>query len=230
MLSDMVQSTRLVYAAVRRALGNVFFEKPAGIETAGIVRLHELGLSPRNRKDYHPTPWLSLKRVLPQEEVKDDDIFIDIGCGKGRMLYLAATYNFRKVIGVELAADLAAVARENIARALPKLKCKNVEVLVADALEYELPDEVTFVYFSNPFQGEIFAAVVQKILASLRRRPRELTIIYFDPEEEQALLDAGARYIRGTWGMRPTRKWSRENSIRLYKLGPVVDESKRALA
>jgi SAM-dependent methyltransferase len=150
-------------------------------------------------------------------------VFIDFGCGKGRVVFQAAMYPFRRVIGVELVPDLADVARENIRRALPKLRCKHVEIVTADVVNYEVPDDVTFVYFFDPFHGEIFSAVVAKLLASLRRRPRELTIIYFDPAEEQTLLAAGAKLVKTTRGLRPTREWSQENSVRVYKLRAPVD-------
>ena len=219
MLRQMIASARYAYASVRRALGNVFFERPAGIETASIVHLNELGLAARNRVDYHPTPWLALRRVLSEHAVGHDDVFIDFGCGKGRVIFQAAMYPFRKIIGVELSPELAAIARANIERSLPRLKCRNVEVVNQDVRDYEVPDDITIAYFFNPFKGEIFAAVLEKLLASVRRRPRELTIIYMDAAEEQALLNAGARLISATRGMRPTRKWSHENSIRVYKLG-----------
>ena len=210
---------RRAYAWVRRTVGNVFFERPAGIETASVVLLNELGLADPNRKNYHPTPWLALKRVLREDEVSDQDVFIDFGCGKGRVVYQAAMYPFRRVIGVEISPELSQIARDNIARSLPNLKCRNVEVVTTDVMNYDVPDDVTFVYFFNPFHGEVFAAVLDRLLASLRRRPRELTIIYLDPSEEQALFDAGARLVKATSGMRPTKTWARENSIRMDKLG-----------
>ena len=219
MLRKLMNVPRRAYAWVRRAIGNVFFERPAGIETASVVLLNELGLADPNRKNYHPTPWLALKRVLREDEVTDRDVFIDFGCGKGRILYQAAMYPFRRVIGVEISPELAQIARDNIERSLPNLKCRNVEVVTTDVMNYELPDDVTMVYFFNPFHGKVFAAVLETILASLQRRPRELTIIYLDPSEEQALLDAGAKLVKATSGMRPTKTWARENSIRMYKLG-----------
>ena len=226
----MMNGVRRAYAAVRRLIGNVLFERPAGIETADIVRLNELGLAARDRQDYHPTPWLTLKRVLAQHEVREDDVFIDFGCGKGRVVFqAAATYAFRRVIGVELAPDLADTARENIRRALPKLRCKHVEIITADVVNYEVPDDVTFVYFFDPFHGPIFSTVVENLLSSLRRRPRELTIIYFDPAEEQTLLRAGAKLVRTTRGLRPTREWSQENAVHVYKLGAPAERAPAAI-
>jgi SAM-dependent methyltransferase len=218
MLQGMIDSARRAYASVRRMAGNVLFERPAGIDTASIVRLHELGLDANGRIDYHPTPWLALKRVLSERDVAAHDVFIDFGCGKGRVVYQAAMYPFRRVIGVELSTELADIARDNVERSREKLTCRDVEIVNTDVLDYEVPDDVTMAYFFNPFKGEIFAAVLEKLLASLRRRPRELTIIYMDPAEEQALLRAGARLVKTTWGMRPTKEWSRGNSIHVYKL------------
>jgi SAM-dependent methyltransferase len=213
-----MNAVRRAYAAVRRLVGTLFFERPAGIDTASVVHLEELGLAGDGRQDYHPTPWLTLKRVLREKDVRSDDVFIDFGCGKGRVVFQAAMYPFRKVIGVELSPTLAQVARVNIEGARARLACKDVEIVTADVMDYDVPDEVTFVYFFDPFHGAIFSAVVEKLLASLRRRPRELTIIYFDPAEEKTLLAAGAKLVRSTRGLRPTRSWSRENAIHVYKL------------
>jgi SAM-dependent methyltransferase len=223
MLRPIIDVVRVTYSTVRRLIENIFFERPAGIETAAIVRLHELGLAAGNREDYHPTPWLALKRVLSEDEVTDQDVFIDFGCGKGRVLFQAAMYPFRRVIGVEISAELAKIARSNIERSLPKLRCQDVEVIIQDVVNYEVPDDVTFAYFFDPFHGEIFTAVLEKLLDSLQRRPRELTIIYLDPFEEQALLNAGARLVKTTRGLRPTKTWAQENSIRVYKLGAAPD-------
>ena len=63
MLHGMIDTARRAYASVRRMAGNVLFERPAGIDTASIVRLHELGLKADNRIDYHPTPWLAFSAV-----------------------------------------------------------------------------------------------------------------------------------------------------------------------
>lgn len=221
MLGFLISAARHVYATARRYIEYVLFDRPAGIETAKVVHLDELGLDAKNRQDYHPTPWPLLKRALSQQDIADDDVFVDFGCGKGRVIVHAAMYPFRRVIGVEISADLAQIARDNIERARSKLKCQDVHVVTADVLNYEVPDDVTVVFFFDPFHGEIFSAVVNKLLASLRRRSRELTILYMDPEEEKTLLAAGARLVKSVGGMRPTRKWAKEHSLHVYKLDPA---------
>lgn len=221
MLDMVINSLRRAYATARRAIEAMLFDRPAGIETSEVVHLDALGLAANDRQNYHPTPWPVLKRALSRHAVASADVFIDFGCGKGRVLVEAAMHPFRRVIGVEISAELAAVARENIDRVRPRLKCRDVTVVVADVLAYEVPDDVTVVYFFDPFHGAIFSAVVEKLVASLRRRPRELTILYMDPNEERTLLDAGARLVATTGGWRPTRAWAKENSLYVYKLGPL---------
>ena len=206
---------------VRRFL-DALIERRLGIETSKVVTLRELGISASNRVDYEPSSWLALRRVLSQRDVTAQDVFIDFGCGKGRILVQAAKYPFRKIIGVELSTELIAIARRNLERVLPALLCRNIELVNKDVLHYEIPDEVTIAYFYNPFEGEIFAAVVDKLVASIRRRPRVLRIIYCSPREEGTLLAAGARVVKIVGGMRPTARWSRLSSIRLYALMPPV--------
>jgi hypothetical protein len=215
---------RIAYAGTRRYVGYRVFEKPLGLETSTPARLGSLGLADAERIDYEPSPWLVLRRALPKAEVCADDVFLDFGSGKGPIVLQAAQYPFRRVIGVELAPELHAIAQRNVARALPTLACRNIELVNSDALEYTVPDDVTVVYFYNPFLGSVFARVVRELQASLRRRPRTLRIVYMNPVEESALIDAGARIVKVVRGLRPGRKWARLNTVKVFELAADIAE------
>ena len=219
MATWLLNLPRRAYALIRRVLESLFFDRPAGIETARVVHLDEIGLGATGRQNYHATPWLALKRTFAELQINGDDVFIDFGCGKGRVIFEAAKHPFRRVIGVEISPQLAHVARENVKRGRAQLRCQDVEVVRADVLDFEVPDDATIVYFFDPFHADIFSAVVEKLKASLRRRPRQLTIIYMDPEEDQTLRNAGAKIVASKSGMRPSRQWSSENAIHIYMLG-----------
>lgn len=47
--------------------------------------------------------------------VSDKDAIIDVGCGKGRMLYFFAQFPFRLVDGLEYSGELVAIAQNNFA-------------------------------------------------------------------------------------------------------------------
>jgi SAM-dependent methyltransferase len=170
----------------------ILFERRLGTETHEWVELSELGLPSEDRLRYQPTAWGTLPRVLRRSQVSPEDVFIDFGCGKGRMVLEAALlYRFARVEGVELSPDLAAIARANLERNRRRLRAPRVDVTVSDVLKYSIPDDVTIAFFANPFTGPIFAHVIAGLLASVDRRPRRLRIVYCVPVEERMLLQTG---------------------------------------
>ena len=73
------------------------------------------------------------------------------------MVYMAAlNYPFGRVIGVEIAPELNAVARENIDRMRTRLRCQEVDLVTMDATQWQVPDDLTYVYMFNPFGGDVF--------------------------------------------------------------------------
>jgi predicted RNA methylase len=209
-----------LYVSLRTAVTGLL-ERRAGIETGGIYRPEQLGFSPEHRVAYVPSGWMYLRRILRKRDVSSSDVFIDFGSGMGRVVYQAAArYPFARVIGVELSRELNEVARANIERARSRLRCREVELVVADVLDYDVPDDVTIAYMSNPFTGPVFQAVVDKLVTSVARNSRRVRVIYLNPVEEDRLLAAGFRIVRAPRGMRPTAEWSRQNAIRMYELGP----------
>ncbi len=198
-------------------------ERRSGIRTEASISPEELGISPDNQERYKPSQWSVLRRTLPFEDAGADDVFLDFGSGMGRIVYQAAArYPLRRVIGVELSERLHAVAEENIERTRDRLRCRDVHLVCTDATQYAVPDDVTIIYMGNPFSGPIFAAVLDEIVASVRRNPRRLTLLYFNPVEEAQVLAAGFRCTKALRGMRPGREWSRSNSTRRYEIGPDI--------
>jgi SAM-dependent methyltransferase len=209
------------YHELRRLLTSALLERRLGIETARWTPLTELGLAHPERVSYEPSAWSTLRRILPPASVTHDDVFLDFGSGMGRVVFQAARYPFRRVIGVELAEQLHEVARANIEGNRDRLLCSEVELVCADALDYQVPDDVTVAYFYNPFRGATFAGVMDNLLASVDRQPRSLRVIYRTPEEHAYLLATGRfRVLRALKGRRPGREWSRTSSTILYEVLP----------
>jgi SAM-dependent methyltransferase len=208
---------RRAYLAVRQTGSLRLIESRLGTETTRVVDLATLGIQAPDRVRYEPSGWLDLRRILPRGDVSRDDVFLDYGSGKGRVILQAAQYDFKRVIGVELSPELSRAAARNVEARRSSLRCQAVECVVADASEYELPDDVTVAYLYNPFRGDTFSAVVERIVDSLDRAPRRLRVVYRTPLEEHRLLQSGRfALVKTASGLRPGREWSRKMSIRMY--------------
>jgi predicted RNA methylase len=110
-----------------------------------------------------------------------EDVFLDYGAGKGRVVVLAAMLPFRRVLGVEISPDLAELAQANVRRAARHLQCPDVEIVSGDATDFVLPKEATVLYFFDPFSGPVLERVLERIRVSLTAAPRPLRILYADP-------------------------------------------------
>jgi SAM-dependent methyltransferase len=163
-------------------------------ETAERVALAQLGLDHPDRVSYTASPWWALRLLLPRSAVSPSDVFVEFGCGKGRIVLEAALrYDFTRVVGVELAPELSEVARAIVAAEQHRLRCRDVTIETADATRYQVPDDMTHAYLYNPFTGTTFERVRANIVASLDRAPRRLRLIYLNPVEHETLT-AGDRF------------------------------------
>ena len=197
-------------------------ERRYNVETERPVMLEDLGLDAPGRLEYRPTPWRAFKQMLPRDEVGRDDVFCDLGCGMGRAVLLAARYPFKRVIGVELAPELADIARRNVEQVRAKVEAGDVEIVTADATAYPIPDDLTVLYLYNPFTGEIFDRVLENLLASVDRAPRRLRVIYRHPTEHEK-LEASGRFER-VRTIEPKRRRGRSSTAetRVYEVRPAT--------
>lgn len=201
----------------RRKLAHAWFERRLSVETSDVVSLEDLGVAGRDRVGYEPAEWSLLRRVLRKREMSSSDVFVDFGSGMGRVVLRAAEYGPGRVVGVELSDELNRIARRNVERNRGRLKCDDIELITADVLDYDIPDDLTIAFFNNPFTGEVFAEVVRRLVASHDRNPRRMRVIYRNPREEGTLLASGRfRLVReGTPGFR----WGprRGVTVRMYE-------------
>ena len=126
---------------------------------------------------------------LPEERV-----FVDIGCGKGKVLLLAAERRFARVVGVEHSPRLAGVARRNLAIFSDYLAAAPAEVHEGDALAYELPKSPLFMFMYNPFDAAVMTEFVERMRGALAACPRPMTLAYLNPRHAEVL--DGSRFLR----------------------------------
>jgi cyclopropane fatty-acyl-phospholipid synthase-like methyltransferase len=183
-------------------------------DTEGLVLLEEFGLAAPGRVQYQPSGDTWLWRALRGLLVTREDVFLDYGSGKGKVVLQAALrYPFSKVIGVDISEELTSIGRSNVEGLRSRFRAAEVELVVADAAEWPLPDEVTYVYMYRPFKEALFETVLERVNESLRRKPRKLTLAYAYPEQEDVVLRHGFTRIRKSRG---------PNKIPQYTVGVYV--------
>lgn len=164
-------------------------EKVHGLELAKFTELRDLTVEGNNEKfgnPYGPTPPRALPVLL--ENFGPDfsqTTFVDLGSGKALAMLLASHFNFKKIIGVEFAIELHEAALRNVAKYSTKdQKCKDLELIHGDALEYEFPDSDLFVYLCNPFTDNLLREIINKLILLRERTGRSISIVYLQMRRE----------------------------------------------
>ncbi len=134
---------------------------------------------------YEPVPWCLARAAMDVLPMSTGDVFLDYGCGMGRVLLMAARRELKRVIGVESLPALARLAQQNVAAAISRLRSP-VELVVADASTWAVPDDVTVAFLFNPLVGA--AAAQRALAASLRRKHRHLRILYAHAHDQPNLF------------------------------------------
>ena len=135
-------------------------------------------------------------------------VFIDYGCGKGRVVLLAAAKPFARAIGVEYSALLTDIAEANStiftqrggAKVLP-------EFWQGNAADYAPPAGALFCYLYNSFGAAILHGCLDRLEAAKAQDPsRPILLAYINPQFGDAVA------ARPTW-----RERTAANDIRLFE-------------
>jgi SAM-dependent methyltransferase len=162
----------------------IFWERKLGTHTGGWDPI-KVPTAP-DSVGYEGTPYLLLVEIFRHLKLRMNDVFVDVGCGKGRVLLMALRSAVGVAVGVELNARFLEAARANL------------QVSHSDADRYYLFhgfvqdfdfDSATVLFLFNPFGAPTMRKMLDRVSASLRRRPRELRIVYVNPVEESVLAE-----------------------------------------
>lgn len=152
-------------------------------------RLLGIFLSPYMPTD--PAQFQEMMAALPVDFRRFT--FIDVGCGKGRALLMASEYPFRRIVGVEILPSLSQAASGNTRDyKSPTQQCSQVEVVCADARNFELPPEPLVLYLFNPLPEPALREFTARLEDSLTRFPREVWLVYCNPLLEEAVARSRA--------------------------------------
>lgn len=163
------------------------FDEQFHIETERIAEIGSLDIESDNAKyavRYQPSPPALIRDILSRLAIRFNDFtFVDFGAGKGRPLLIASEFPFARIIGIEFSPELVKAAQENIkAFHSPLQQAKHIDVVLADVVNYVIPDVPLVCYFYNPFQRRIIEQVASMISVSSKKYHRDIYLVYVQPE------------------------------------------------
>jgi SAM-dependent methyltransferase len=131
-------------------------------------------------RDIQNSEYSDLPILFAAAGLGTDDVVVDVGCGKGRVLnWLLAHRRGCRLYGIELDRDVCARTARRLRR------WPNVTILCGDATEL-LPADATVFYLFNPFDRTVMQRFADAVLA-LPPRPRR--IVYYRAKDLDVFRD-----------------------------------------
>lgn len=204
----------------RLSPGDGDFDSRFGTDTGGEIPVEMLAHPPEvatQAVSYEASDPGAFRHMIGELPVRYEEYaFLDLGSGKGRPLLLASSWPWRRIVGVEASPLLHLTARKNVkAWARAGHDVRRIELLHEDAANVEIPAGPLVVYLFNPFRGRTMARVLLNLKHSLQDEPRDLWLVYYNPQlaymlescDWLARVGGGAGYQQGdysVWRVRDT--------------------------
>lgn len=180
------------------------WDRKYGVDTSGQIDLIDIDVVGPNREGGYasvstsPSAYAFLSTFFPADW--KDFTFVDVGCGKGRVLMLAALQGFDTILGIEFAPLICQTAEQNLVRFSGRRPAK-WSVVNADATAVDLPSDAPLLIYSfNPFNAEIWKRFVPVLLKAREASKKPLCLVLSGTMPEA--LHAAAAVIEGSAGFR----------------------------
>lgn len=180
-------------------------EKKYNIQTTGVDELKSLdkkGIDISHATIYMPVSYPVIEAALNNIPLNNKKHFLDIGCGKGRAMCVAAHKGFNKLSGIDFSKELCNKATNNLNATKKIFPGIDFKIFNNDAFYFEIPDDVDCIFLFNPFDEIIMSGVVENILISLEKKPRKLSVIYANPLHKELFIGAGFKEVYYTVKMK----------------------------
>ena len=164
------------------------FDHRYGVDTFRNVHLTDLkieGASTAFGRRYQPMLVRHVKQILKDIDPQPNDVLVDFGSGKGRVLLVSSLFSFKRIVGVEFSPELCAIAEGNIKSFRQGRSVCPIRIHCMDALNYRIDPEENIFFFFNPFDIPILNQVVRNIEASHQDYPRKIRIVLINLDSER---------------------------------------------
>lgn len=172
-------------------------ERRLGIKTWEFISLETEGIDNSDFQRYSATSYTEFRQLMKHVSIcNGEEVFVDYGSGLGRVLVMAATYPFKRVMGLEVVERFNMAAAANFDKCKAKLKCTELDLVTGDASAFVPPPDATVFYFNNPFKPHLVTQAIANIHSSLTKSPRRIQVIFRHPKALVSTL-ASVPWLRG---------------------------------
>lgn len=208
-LSLLKQATPAARAA---AQADQAFDRQWGTDTSRQIGMNALDFPVALKNGsfhYQASGAHVLDEVIALAAIEPADyVFIDYGCGKGRVVLLAAAKPFARAIGVEYSGLLTTIAEGNSRTFIQRGGAKvTPEFWQGNAADYPPPPGALFCYLYNSFGVEILQGCLDRLEQAKADDPsRPILLAYVNPQFGDAVA------ARPAW-----HELAAGNDIRLFE-------------
>lgn len=172
------------------------WEKKLGVSTLEIENLEKLNLAGlKNSSAFHHyqgASYFILNEIFKKIPIEyKNQRFIDLGCGKGRVLIMAHLNGMEKLTGVDIAKELLQKTNSNIELLKRKKITIKAELIQADAGLFIFPPDTGILFLFNPFGEEVMKKVIDNLSRFEMENHKKIMIIYVNPTLEKLWEDSG---------------------------------------
>jgi SAM-dependent methyltransferase len=188
----MIQRTISKVVLLYNSFEGRYYDYLNGTDTIGVIPISQLDVDAESAAQgtgYQGMNAWTFRSILRSMRFPKESTFVDIGSGKGKLLFLAAEYGFRRIVGIELSRQLYETSLQNLSiyQTRSGRSTAGIEIVQSNVLEYAFTDDENIFCFFNPFNDVIMKMVLDNIQASLQRRPRRAWIIYTSPQHASVI-------------------------------------------
>lgn len=170
-----------------------------GVDTSGVYPVELIHADQQMTSKI--IPYVGSQPSVPRAAIAwlrdiEDYTFVDLGCGKGRVLIVASEFPFKEIIGVELSPDLARIGKANaqkIAADYPERA--PIRIIEGDAIASLIDTGKVVFYLYHSFGPELLQQLIERIEKALESTLEHIFFVYHNPVWG-GILDSSPALVR----------------------------------
>jgi SAM-dependent methyltransferase len=176
-------------------VADLSFDLRYGTDTMRRVEVADLGAVGSNQHHsvhYQASRAKPLQRLLNSLNLPRDGVFVDLGCGKGRALLVAAECGFEHIVGVEFSPRLCECARQNVKTFKRRSGITaEIDIVLSDVADYRVQEAQCVFFMYNPFDDVVMNKVLSNIRRSVVFARRTVWLLYNTPRYHDLVTQDG---------------------------------------